>query len=294
MHGEGAGDAGTAIADLGGGVRKQSGSLDPTIVAFGPPWEKSTLSPGERRLSSRQLTALVQERLLNARGTRADPRPACLAAVCRTGGQLHAVLVKHRPRLLHARSCESLATAADGRRHCRSRPRTAATPKAAALGVKDQQVARSRQIERPSLRVGTGMLEPARPVSHRADTRALTTSAAPTLGVGREIGDVRDQLSGPSSVLLSRHDAHIGATAHAASSTGPLAKVAPSLCEVAARLCSAPAPVLTSVAAWSLRRAPSGSVFGGRNPGGLADLDQVPVGVADVAADLGSAVGRRR
>src|SRR5919198_5585670 len=49
-----------------------------------------------------------------------------------------------------------------------------------------------------------------------------------------------------------------------------------------------------SLPGWSLRRAHSGPVFGGRNGRGLADLDQVPVGVADVAANLGSAVGRRR
>jgi hypothetical protein len=65
-------------------------------------WEKSTLSPGERRLSSRQRTALVKNVSSMREEQGADPRPACLAAVGRTGGQLHAVLVKHRPRHLHA------------------------------------------------------------------------------------------------------------------------------------------------------------------------------------------------
>ena len=36
----------------------------------------------------------------------ADPRPACSAG--RTGGPLHAVLVTHPPRLLHARTTGSL------------------------------------------------------------------------------------------------------------------------------------------------------------------------------------------
>ena len=44
-----------------------------------------------------------------------DPRPACLAAVGRTGGQLHAVLLKHRPRLLHARRWRAFLIAATSR-----------------------------------------------------------------------------------------------------------------------------------------------------------------------------------
>jgi hypothetical protein len=41
-----------------------------------------------------------QERLLTAQERRADPRTACSAG--RAGGPLHAVLVTHPPKLLHA------------------------------------------------------------------------------------------------------------------------------------------------------------------------------------------------
>ena len=79
---------------------------DPTIVAHGPRG-KSTLSPGERPLSSRQRTALVKNvsRMREERG--ADPRPACSAG--RTAGPLHAVLATHPPRLLQARNSRHVA-----------------------------------------------------------------------------------------------------------------------------------------------------------------------------------------
>ena len=79
---------------------------DPTIVAHGPRG-KSTLSPGERPLSSRQRTALVKNvsRMREERG--ADPRPACSAG--RTAGPLHAVPATHPPRLLQARNSRHVA-----------------------------------------------------------------------------------------------------------------------------------------------------------------------------------------
>jgi hypothetical protein len=65
---------------------------------YGPPWEVD-LSPGERSLELSPTHGAIQERLLKARRTRADPRSACSAG--RTGGPLHAVLVTHPPRLRH-------------------------------------------------------------------------------------------------------------------------------------------------------------------------------------------------
>src|SRR5919201_7033973 len=80
----------------------------------------------------------------------------------------------------------------------------------------------------------------------RFPPRRFLSLLAGTSGPGS--GDLRDQLSGPSSVLLS------GTTSHLRYGS----------CGGDGRL----------------RRGPSGSVFGGRNAGGLADLDSVPLGGA--------------
>jgi hypothetical protein len=53
--------------------------------------------PGRAPLELSPTHDAGQERLQNREERGADQRPARLAAVGRTGGQLHAVLAKHRP-----------------------------------------------------------------------------------------------------------------------------------------------------------------------------------------------------
>jgi hypothetical protein len=75
--------------------------------------------PGRAPLELSPTHGAGQQRLLNARGTRADPPPACSAG--RTNGPLHAVLVTRPPRLLHARRSETRTPPAGARSAAASR-----------------------------------------------------------------------------------------------------------------------------------------------------------------------------